>query len=89
MSSTLSPRWYPYFDIVVELAWSMDPESYASSNVDTGKASRVGHIKGDDPDKKGYPSSPECGMGVSLTSPHKRLMLRTYHRLPQTGLINR
>lgn len=89
MSTTLSPRWYSYFDIVVELAWSMDPESYASSNVDTGKASRAGHIKGDDLDKKGYPSPPGCRLGVRLTSPHKRLMLRKSHRLPQTGLINR
>jgi hypothetical protein len=27
------PRRYPYFDIVVELEWSHDPESYAGGSV--------------------------------------------------------
>jgi len=28
-----SPRRYPYFDLVVRLAWSNDPESYAGGGV--------------------------------------------------------
>jgi hypothetical protein len=31
-------RRYPYFDEVVGLAWSNDPEIYAGSHVATGKA---------------------------------------------------
>jgi hypothetical protein len=23
-------RWYPYFDVVIGLTWSYDPESYAA-----------------------------------------------------------
>jgi len=29
----LSPRWYPYFDVVVGLARSHEPESYAGGSV--------------------------------------------------------
>jgi hypothetical protein len=28
-----TPRRYPYFDVVVGLAWSHDPKSYAGSSV--------------------------------------------------------
>jgi hypothetical protein len=43
-------RTYPYFDVVVGLAWSNDPESYASGRVATGRVSLAGQAKGDDPD---------------------------------------
>jgi hypothetical protein len=49
----IHPRWYPYFDVVVGLAWSYDPESYAGRSVAAGWVSHDGEIKGDDPDKKG------------------------------------
>jgi hypothetical protein len=29
---------YPYFDIVVELAWSYDPESYVGGSIAAGRA---------------------------------------------------
>jgi hypothetical protein len=32
---------YPYFDVVVGLAWSNDPESYAGSSIATGRARQV------------------------------------------------
>jgi len=40
----------PYFDIVVGLAWSNDPDSYAGGSLATGRASHAGQFKGDDPD---------------------------------------
>jgi len=46
-------RNYPYFDVVVGLVWSNDPESYDGGSVATGKPSRAIQVKGDDPDKKG------------------------------------
>lgn len=41
---------YPYLDVVVGLAWSYDPESYASGRVATDKASHAGQVKDNDPD---------------------------------------
>jgi len=38
--------------------WSNDPESYAGSSVANGKPSHAIQVKGDDPDKKGYPIPP-------------------------------
>jgi hypothetical protein len=39
---TVAPRQrYPYFDVVVGLAWSYDPESYAGGSDATGMASRA------------------------------------------------
>ena len=35
----------------------------------TGKASHSRQVKGDDPDKKGYPDPPGWGLGVGLTTP--------------------
>jgi len=70
-----TPRRYPYLDVVVGLVRSHDPESYA-----TGWASHARQVKGDDPDKKGYPGPPGWGFGVGLTtSPSrkkKNLLLR-------------
>jgi hypothetical protein len=36
----------------------------------TGRASHAREVKGDDPDKKGYPVPPGWGFGVGLTTPH-------------------
>jgi hypothetical protein len=57
----VSPHRYLYFDVVVGLAWSYDPGSYAGGSVAAGSVSHVGHVKGDDPDKKGYPGPPGRG----------------------------
>ena len=43
---------YPRFAIVVGFAWSKGHDCYAGSNVATGRVSRGGHIKGDDPEKR-------------------------------------
>ena len=70
---TVAPRRrYPYFDVVVGPAWSNDPEIYADGHDATGMASRARQVKGDGPDKKGYPGPPGWGLGVRLTvSPRK------------------
>ena len=43
---------YPYFDVVVGLVRSHDPESYAGGSLATGRVAHARQIKGDDPDKK-------------------------------------
>jgi len=72
---TVAPhRRYPYFDVVVGLLWSNDPESYAGGSDATGMTSHARQVKGDDPDKKGYPGPPGWGLGVRLTtSPRKKI----------------
>ena len=66
--ATVAPhRRHPYFDVVVGLAWSNDPESYAGSSDATGMISRARQVKGDDLDKKGYPGPPGWGLGERLT----------------------
>ena len=40
----------------------------------TGKVSHARQVKGDDPDKEGYPGPPGWGLDVRLTSPpHKKV----------------
>ena len=70
---TVAPhRWYPYFDVVVGLVWSNDPESCPGRSDAIGMASHARQVKGDDPDKKGYPGPPVWGLGVRLkVSPRK------------------
>ena len=39
----------------------------------TGMTSHAREVKGDDPDKKGYPGPPGWGLGMRLTTPpHKK-----------------
>ena len=55
--------------------WSHDPESYAGGSNATGRASHARQVKGDDPDKKGYPGPPGWGFGMGLTTPHSKKKL--------------
>jgi hypothetical protein len=57
---------YPYFDVVVGLVWSYEPESYVGSNVAIGRVAHAGQVKGDDPDEKGYPGPPGIWNVLSL-----------------------
>jgi len=41
----------------------------------TGRASHARQVKGDDPDKKGYPGPPGWGFVVGLTIPHSKKVL--------------
>ena len=42
---TTPHRRYPYFDVVVGLAWSNDPEGYAGSSKATGRAPHAREVK--------------------------------------------
>jgi len=54
---------------VVRIALSYDSDSYTGSSVATGRVSNARHVKGDDPDKKGYPSMLGIGHGVENHTP--------------------
>ena len=43
----------------------------------TGMASHARQVKGDDPDKKGYPGSPGWGFGMGLTTLHSKKLTVT------------
>jgi hypothetical protein len=47
-------------------------------------SSHARQVKGDDPDKKGYPGPPGWGLGVRLTTPpRKKILLRNLKRRPR------
>jgi hypothetical protein len=43
----------------------------------TGRASHARQVKGDDPDKKGYPCPPGGGVGVGLTTLYSKKLIVT------------
>jgi hypothetical protein len=43
----------------------------------TGRASHARQVKGDDPDKKGYPGHPGWGFGVGLTTQRSKKLIVT------------
>ena len=43
----------------------------------TGSASHARQVKGDDPDKKGYPGPPGWGFSVGLTTPYTKKLTVT------------
>ena len=46
----------------------MIPRAMLAVAYSTGRASHARQVKGDDPDKKGYPGPPGWGLGVRLTN---------------------
>jgi hypothetical protein len=72
-----SPCLCPYFDVVVKLAYSENPESYTARSIATGNICHAGQVKGDDPDKKGHPGPPGWELGVRTpTSPIKKVYVK-------------
>jgi hypothetical protein len=60
------------------LVWSNNPENCAGSSIATGRVSHARKVKGDDPDKRGYPELPGLGLSVGLTtSPHRKYCFET------------
>jgi hypothetical protein len=56
----------------------MIPRAMLAVAYATGRVSHARQVKGDDPDKKGYPGPPGWWFGVELTTSHskKNLLLR-------------
>jgi len=48
----------------------MNPRAMLAVAYATASASHARHVKGDDPDEKGYPGLPGWGLGVGLKTPH-------------------
>jgi hypothetical protein len=62
----------------------MIPRAMLAVAYATGRASHARPVKGDDPDKKGYPDPPGWGLGMRLTTPpHKKILLRDLKRRPR------
>jgi hypothetical protein len=55
----------------------MIPRAMLAVAYATGRASHARQIKGDDPDKKGYPGPPCWGFGVGPTTPHSKKLIVT------------
>jgi hypothetical protein len=56
----------------------MIPRAMLAVAYATGRASHARQVKGDDPDKKGYPGLPGWELGVRLTTPpHKKYSYET------------
>jgi hypothetical protein len=62
----------------------MIPRAILAVAYATGRSSHARQVKGDDPDKKGYPGPPGWGLDVRLTTPHsKKVLLRDLKRKPR------
>jgi hypothetical protein len=55
----------------------MIPRAMLAVAYATGRASHARQVKGDDPDKRGYPGPQCCGFGVGLTTPHSKKLIIT------------
>jgi hypothetical protein len=77
--------------IIIIMAWwrglcgHMIPRAMPAVPYATGSAPHARQVKGDDPDKKGYPGLPGWGLGVRLTTPpRKKILLRNLKRKPRS-----
>jgi len=55
---------------------SHDPESYAGGSLATGRVSHARQVKGDDPDKKGYPGPPGRASVTGMNSQVRQSYIR-------------
>jgi hypothetical protein len=62
----------------------MIPRAMLAVAYATGRVSHARQVKGDDPDKKGYPGSPGWGLSMRLTTPSRKIiLLRNLKRRPR------
>jgi hypothetical protein len=67
------------------LVWSNNPESIA-----TGRVTKAGQVKSDDPEKKGHPGSSGWGLGVRVTTPTpEKTYVQKTTEMSRTESINR
>jgi hypothetical protein len=55
----------------------MIPRAMLAVAYATGRVSHARQVKGDDPNKKGYPGPPGWRFGVGLTTPHSKKLIVT------------
>ena len=55
----------------------MIPRAMLAVAYATGRGSHARQVKGDDPDKKGYPGPPGWGFCMGLTTPHSKKLIVT------------
>jgi hypothetical protein len=55
----------------------MIPRAMLAVAYATVRACHARQVKGDDPDKKGYPGTPGWGFGVGPTTPHSKKLTVT------------
>jgi hypothetical protein len=55
----------------------MIPRAMLAVAYATGRASHARQVKGDDPDKNGYPGPSGWRFGVGLTTPHSKKLIVT------------
>jgi hypothetical protein len=55
----------------------MIPRAMLAVAYATGRASHTRQVKGDNPDKKGYPGLPGWVFGMGLTTPHSKKLIVT------------
>jgi hypothetical protein len=66
----------------------MIPRTMLAVAYATGRASHARQVKGDDPDKRGYPSPPGWVFGLGLTTPNsKKLIVTKVEQRKKAGWI--
>ena len=68
ISYSLSPQGIPTLTQWRGLCGYMIPRAVLAVAYATGRASHDRQVKGDDPDKKGYPGPPGWGLGAGPTT---------------------
>jgi hypothetical protein len=64
----------------------MNPRAMLAVAYATGRASHARQVKGDDPDKKGYPGPPGWGLGTGLTTLSRENQTVAKNPVMETGL---
>jgi hypothetical protein len=65
----------------------MFPRAMLAVAYATSRDSHPRQVKGDDPDKKGYPGPPGLGFGVGLKTPHSKKLIVTKVEKGKAGWI--